>query len=205
MAYEMSGTFLEACDCHALCPCWLDRAPDDGECTGVFAWEVDAGQVDDVDVAGCSVASVSYHSGHRHDAHQRVVLFVDEGVTDEQAARLADVFAGKLGGPLGELGRLLGQLADVRRAAIELAQEGEGVRLSIGTRVRADVRAIRGATGRPITIEDGALADVLGSPATIGESRRYRVDLPGQGMDVDVRARSAAAGQFHYRHSDTGD
>jgi hypothetical protein len=134
-----------------------------------------------------------------------VILFVDEGATDEQAARLADVFSGRLGGPLGELGHLLGELADVRRAPIHVTREGEAVSLSIGTRVRADMHPIRGATGRPVRLEDGALADVLGSPATVGESRRYRVDLPGEGMDVDVRARSAAAGQFHYRHGDKGD
>ena len=33
--YDMSGTFLEVCDCRNICPCWTGDSPDEGECTGV--------------------------------------------------------------------------------------------------------------------------------------------------------------------------
>lgn len=196
--YELSGTFLEVCDCYALCPCWLDRPPDDGECTGVFGWDVEAGTIDGVDVAGCRVASVSYHVGPRHHAQQRVVLFVDAAASDDQLRVLTDAFVGRLGGPLGELFGLLGELVDVRRADIAIERPPGGVRLSVGSRVRAAARSILGPSGRPAEIADGALSLSLGTPATIGETTSYRVDLPGVGIDVDVRGRSATSGHFAY-------
>jgi hypothetical protein len=33
MAYQMRGQFLEAYDCHVICPCWFEREPDENECT----------------------------------------------------------------------------------------------------------------------------------------------------------------------------
>jgi len=41
--YRFRGTFYEACDCYTICPCWTGGAPDDGGCTGVFAWAIEAG------------------------------------------------------------------------------------------------------------------------------------------------------------------
>ena len=38
MGYLLNGTFVEACDCRLMCPCWTDDEPDDGHCTGLFAW-----------------------------------------------------------------------------------------------------------------------------------------------------------------------
>jgi hypothetical protein len=200
MTYDLTGTFLEVCDCFALCPCWLDKAPDDGECTGVFAWSIEHGTINGTDVGGCHVVSVSYHIGHRHDGGQSVVLFIEDEATDEQAGKLADAFVGRLGGPLGELTHLLGELLDVRRAHISIEQTETAAELAVGTRVRAAARAIIGGSGRPTSLANGALAVTLGSPATVGESEHLRVDLPGIGIDVDVRGRSATSGRFDYHH-----
>ena len=41
--YRFDGIFYEACDCFSVCPCWTGNNPDEGECTGVFAWAVEAG------------------------------------------------------------------------------------------------------------------------------------------------------------------
>jgi hypothetical protein len=88
MAYEMRGQFLEACDCHVMCPCWFEQDPDESECTGMVAWYVEQGQVNGVDISGLSAVSVSHHGGHRHGAKARVALFIDEAADEAQAQAL---------------------------------------------------------------------------------------------------------------------
>jgi hypothetical protein len=201
MPYRMTGRFFEACDCFVPCPCWFDNDPDEDECTGIVAWQVENGEVDGVDVTGLSVVSVSQHGGHRGGAHQmRVVLVIDEGAGEEQRTALDDAFSGRLGGPLGELSRLTGDVAGVEAAKIEFAADNGAVRLDVPKRVGVRSKLVRGSTKRPITIGDGQLATLLGSPGVVGKSSRYRLTIESGDIDIDVTGRSTTSGRFSYAH-----
>jgi hypothetical protein len=198
--YELRGNFLEVCDCHTICPCWTGRHPDEDECTGVFAWAVESGRIDGVDVAGRVTVSVSTHSGHREMAKQRVMLFVDDGASDAQTQALAGAFSGLYGGPLGDLAGLLGELLGVERLPIQVEFAGRRSMLTVGRRIAAEAHSVSGANGKPTTLSDAKLSSVLGSPAEVGISRRFKVGLPGHGIDIDLRGRSAMRGRFDYLH-----
>src|SRR3954452_1905705 len=101
--YRITGRFLEACDCFAICPCWIDEVPDEDECTGLFVWDIIGGEARGHDVSGLRVASASFHSGKRRGSRQKVMLFIDERASDHQSEALSNVFTGRSGGPLGEL------------------------------------------------------------------------------------------------------
>jgi FtsP/CotA-like multicopper oxidase with cupredoxin domain len=203
--YRLRGSFYEACDCFTVCPCWMGNNPDGGECTGVFAWEIDQGTIDGVDVTGLRVVSVSHHVGIREEAKQRVVIFVDDGATRQQADALAAAFSGRLGGPLQELADILGQLAGVERAPIELRRDGRVTTLIVDHRIRIEGATNEGPSGRPMALNDGRLSKVLGSPAEIGESGRFRIGLKDPGMEMDVRGRSTMSGRFSYVHTPKAD
>ena len=51
-----------------------------------------------------------------------------------------------------------------------------------------------------MALNDGKLSNVLGSPAEVGESGRFRVGLAAHGMEMDVRGRSTMSGRFSYVH-----
>ena len=203
--YEFRGLFYEACDCFTVCPCWLGNSPDEGECAGVFAWDIEAGSIDGVDVAGLRAVSVSHHAGLREDARQRVMIFVDDRASRQQADALAAAFSGRLGGPLQELGNLLGELLGVERAQIELRREGRLTTLTVGRRIRVEGTAREGPSGGLIALNDGKLSNVLGSPAAVGESGRFQIGLGAHGMEMDVRGRSTMSGRFSYVHVPTAD
>jgi hypothetical protein len=203
--YKLSGLFYEACDCYTICPCWLGNDPDGGECTGIFAWEVEQGSIDGIDVAGLLAVSVSYHAGLRDGSQQRVVILVDDRATRQQADALAAAFSGTLGGPLQELTELLGELLAVEQAPIVLRREGRLTTLSVGRRILVEGTTNEGPSGRHMTLTDGKLADVLGSPAEVGESWRFRVGLAAYGMDLDVRGRSTMSGRFAYENAPDSD
>ena len=151
--YQLTGLFYEACDCYTICPCWLGDDPDDGECTGVFAWDIEQGTIDGVDVSGLRAVSVSHHSGLREEAKQRVVIFVDDRATRQQTDAIAAAFSGRLGGPLQELADILGELLAVERAPIVLRREGRLTTLTVDRRIRVEGTTKEGPSGRPIGTE----------------------------------------------------
>ena len=128
------------------------------------------------------------------------MIFVDDEATAEQMDALVGAISGSFGGPLKELAALLGQLLGVEQAAIALQREGRVTTLTVGRRIQVEGTATEGPTGRSMTLVDGKLSVVLGSPAEIGVSRRFRVGLPAQEMDLDLRGRSTMAGHFSYQH-----
>jgi hypothetical protein len=199
--YQLLGSFYEACDCYTVCPCWLGNNPDEGACTGLFAWDIEQGMIDGVDVSGLRAASVSYHVGLRDEAKQRVVVIVDDSATRQQADALVAAFSGTLGGPLQELADLLGELLAVERAPIVLRREGRLTTLTVGRIIFAEGTTHEGPSGRPTTLSDGKLSDVLGSPVEVGESSKFRVGLGVHGMELDVRGRSTTSGRFSYNYA----
>ena len=197
--YELSGEFFELCDCFAICPCWLGRPPDDNRCTGAFGWSVTSGHVGGLDLAGRSVVSVSFHTGHRDGGGQQVYVFVDEGADDEQYQTLVDTFTGRNGGPLGELARLMGALEGQERAPIQLVSRGNFITVTVGRVISGDAGVIRGGDGEITVLEHGRLSEVLGTPAEVGLSTALRIDVGQAGPSVEVKGRAAMRGAFTYR------
>jgi hypothetical protein len=198
MPYHLEGRFIEACDCSTICPCWIDAEPDEDECTGLFVWEITAGSVEGVPMAGLNAASVSFHTGKRTGSKQRVALFIDKRASAEQAPLLEEVFSGQHGGTLAELGQMLGDLSAVVSARVDISWDEEGPTVEIGTYATLRSRTIHGATGRPITLVDSALARVLGSPAQIGSSKTFELDVASADLELSVKGRSVTHGLFNY-------
>jgi hypothetical protein len=198
VAYELRGQFLEACDCRVTCPCWFHEQPDDDECTGLVAWQVEWGRIDGVDVAGLTVVSVSHHGGHRAEGHARVALFIDERAGEEQRAALAAAFSGKLGGPLRELAEITRSVERLEPAPIRFASNGATTSLVVGDVAQTEMTPLTASTERIITVVDGALGNVLSPVAEVGRSNYFWLDI-GDARRDDAR-RSASRGRFQYRH-----
>jgi hypothetical protein len=199
--YHFQGRFYEACDCFTICPCWTGNSPDEDECTGVFAWEIEKGHIDGVDVAGCSAVSVSHHLGHRENASQQVMMFVDPKATPEQTEALVSALSGQMGGPLGELSYLLGTLIGIEKAQITFKRKDRTTKLTVGKLIQVEGTSSLGSAGRGIMLSNGQLSTVLGSPAEVGVSDRFKVGLAAHGMDLDLRDRSTMSGRFSYLHT----
>jgi hypothetical protein len=108
VTWELSGTYLEVCNCEAICPC---RRIDGnaggrstyGECAGALSWRIVDGQVDGLDMAGLAVVLAIWYSDDEPGSPWSWVLYVDERADSPRRAALEDVFAGRLGGtPLSQ-------------------------------------------------------------------------------------------------------
>ena len=197
--YQLSGAFFELCDCQTICPCWVGELPDDGRCTGAFAWKVDAGYIGDINVSGLAVVSVSFHTGHRNTGGQEVYVFIDDRAEDKQYDELLRTFTGQNGGPLAELSRLMGVLQGHQRAPIDLTASGNFLSVTVGRMVSGDAEVLRGGDGKITQLAHGALSNVLGTPAEVARSSALRIDVGMRNLSIEVRGRAAMRGQFSYR------
>jgi hypothetical protein len=107
-AWRISGTYVEACNCDAICPCRrIDGAQGGrstyGECTGALSWRITAGGVGDTDLRSLCVVLVLWYSDDEPGSPWRWVLHIDDRADPAQRAALEDVFTGRLGGtPLSQ-------------------------------------------------------------------------------------------------------
>jgi hypothetical protein len=102
-AWRVRGTYLEACNCDAICPCRrvggvaVGRSTY-GECVGALSWRVDDGDVAGVDLAGLGAVLACRFDDDEEGSPWSYVLYVDDRGDDDQRRALEDVFTGRLGG-----------------------------------------------------------------------------------------------------------
>jgi len=200
MGYSLEGQLLEVCSCNILCPCWVGEDPDGGTCDGVLSWHIDKGSVNGTNVAGRSFTILTHIPGNILAGNWRVVVYVDDGATEEQQQALIDVWTGKLGGPMADLAQLVGEVVAVERAPVQFQVEGKGVagRLTIGRAIEAQLEPFTGATGEPSALHDTIFTTIPGSPAYVGKASTYRVDAPQHGFEIDLTGHNAVSGTFRF-------
>jgi hypothetical protein len=102
-SWRISGTYLEACNCEAICPCRrIGGRPGGrstyGECLGALSWIVKEGATGAVDLADMHVVLVSRYHDDEPGSPWTFALFVDARGDVQQRQALADIFTGRLGG-----------------------------------------------------------------------------------------------------------
>jgi hypothetical protein len=129
--WHLEGTYLEACNCDAICPCRRIGGVSGGrstygECMGALSWRIGAGHADDVDLAGLDVVITCRYHDDEPGSPWRYILYLDEGADDAQYDALTAIFSGASGGSAMvnfPWAFKDSTLLDVCRAAISLSHE----------------------------------------------------------------------------------
>lgn len=198
MAYQLEGSLLEVCTCNILCPCWVGEDPDGGKCDGLLAWHVDSGTINGTDVSGRTLALLAHIPGNVLEGNWRVVVYVDDGASDEQQQAMLDVWTGKLGGPVADLAQLVGEVMAVERAPILFHVEGVRGTIKIGDTVEAQMAPFQGATGESTALHDSIFTTIPGSPAFVGKAALYKAHDEEHGFDIDLQDHNAVQGSFRF-------
>jgi hypothetical protein len=198
VGYELEGSLLEVCTCNILCPCWVGEDPDGGTCDGLFAWHIDKGSVNGTDVSGRTFGFVAHIPGNVLDGNWRIVVFLDDGATEEQQQALLDVWTGKLGGPVADLAQLVGEVIGMERVPVTFKVEGVKGTMKYGELASAQLEPFKGATGESTALHDTVFTTIPGSPAFVGKAEHYKVDLAQYGFQIDLEDHNAIQGSFRF-------
>ncbi len=198
MAYTLEGSILEVCDCNVLCPCWIGEDPDNGTCDSVIAYHIERGSIDGVDVSGLTMAMLAHIPGNVLDGNFRAVVYLDDKAGQDQIDALLAAFGGKLGGPLEDMAKLVGETVAVVPATITFrVEEGRGS-LKIGDEAEVIMEPYRGPTGEITTLNESIFSTIPGSPAYVAKASRYRVKNAALGLDIDLEGHNAIQGSFRF-------
>src|SRR5262249_40601651 len=107
MPWSARGSYLESCNCDAICPCRrIDGAggarSTHGICLGAVSWLVEEGHADGVPLDGLGVVLAVRYSDDEPGSPWSVFLYVDERGDDAQRAALEEIFLGARGGDIQE-------------------------------------------------------------------------------------------------------
>jgi len=199
MAYQLEGRLLEVCNCNVLCPCWIGENPDNGTCDTVVAWGIDKGSINGTDVSGLTLAMAAYIPGNILQGNWRAAVFVDDKATPQQQDALLSVWTGKLGGPVADLAKLVGEVVSVERAPISFTvSEGAGT-LKIGNVVDTAMSPYKGPSGAITTLNESVFSTIPGSPAYVSKASRYKRNSSKYGLaDINLENSNAIQGTFRF-------
>ena len=182
MAWNLKGSYAETCSCELMCPCNLtfDHGATYDFCRATLAFHIREGEVDGTDVRDRRVVAIIDTPKVMTDGNWRLGMFVDDQATDEEFEKLAKVFGGQLGGPMGAIAPLVGEVVGVERAAIEVRDDGLLHSVRVGDAIEFEVEDIvpfGKEDGQPVRFD--GMFHPAGSNLTMAEARRSRIDAFG--------------------------
>jgi len=196
MAYHLEGRLLEVCNCRVLCPCWIGEDPDFGTCDTIVAWHFDKGMVNGVDVAGATIALIAHIPGNILQGNWRAAVYLSDTTSPAQEQAILDGYTGKLGGPVAELVKLVGEIVSVERAPITFDVNGGLGTLKVGSAGYAELVPYTSASGATTTLADTVFSTVPGAPVFVGKAPSYRSKNAKLGIDVDLKGHNALQSTF---------
>ena len=152
LPWHLSGSYLEACNCEAICPCRRIGGRQGGRstygvCLGSLSWQIAEGDAGGVDLAGMRAVLANRYDDDEEGSPWSFFLYLDHRADERQREALEGIFLGRLGGTpevqfpwVWKPSALLG----VRQVAIEIDHTpGRGwfrAGASVSVRVREPVQ-----------------------------------------------------------------
>jgi hypothetical protein len=162
----------------------------------MVSYHYDRGRINDLDVSGLTLALIGHIPGNPLHGNWKMSVFVDEKATPEQKEAILAAHTGKLGGPLADLAKLVGEVVGVYDAPIEFdLEQGKGT-LRVSPVAYAEMQPYTDSQGRPTKLVDTILSTIPGSPAYIGKASTLQVDVPQHSFQWEFSGRNAVLGEF---------
>ena len=99
MSWRIAGSYLESCNCEAICPCRridgvMGGRSTYGVCLGALSWKVLEGHADGIDLAGLGVVLATSYSDDEEGSPWSFVVYLDERADPDQREALEAIFTG---------------------------------------------------------------------------------------------------------------
>jgi hypothetical protein len=182
MAWNLKGSYVETCSCDLMCPCnfSFDHGATYDFCRVTLVFSISEGDVEGTDIGGLNVALIADTPKVMTEGNWRLGVFIDQRASDEQFEKLVAVFSGQLGGPMGALTPLVGEILGVERAAIDVDDDGLRHSVKVGDSIDFEIEDIVPFgvdTGEPVRLT--GMFHPVGSTLTAAEAKRSRINAFG--------------------------
>lgn len=196
--WKLSGTYFEACNCNAACPCVFLSDPTEDDCTVLVAWHIDEGNYNGVALDGLNVALAVLSPGNMAEVQWQAALYFDDRVTEDQKDALMQIFTGQAGGHPGRLVSHIGEVLGVSSLPMTYRAEGKQRSLQIAGVANAEIEAMSvGQGGADITIENHPLCIAPGYPVVASKSTS--VTYQDYGFDWEFSGKNGFYSPFTYQ------
>jgi hypothetical protein len=198
MTWSVEGTYIEACNCEAACPCIFLSPPTEDDCRVLVGWHIDKGRHGDAVLDGLNAALIAFAPGNMKDGQWKVALYLDSRGDDKQRAALQGIFSGADGGHLANLGPLIGEVLGARPAKISFSESGnQQFRFEVDGAASTEMAPIEGQGGGTAEIKGHPLAISPGYPVTASRASHLRID--DFGIKCEVGGRNGFFAPFAYQ------
>ncbi len=126
----------------------------------------------------------------------RAAMYLDDEVSPAQEEAILSVWTGKLGGPVGELVKLVGEVVSVQKVPITFTVQGGKGTIQLGEDGYAELEPFVSASGKTTTLADTVFSTVPGAPVFVGKSPSYRAKVPALGINVNLKGHNALQSTF---------
>lgn len=157
MAWQISGQYMETCNCTLLCPCItsnLAATPTEGDCKAALGMRVDKGTKDGVPLDGLQFMMLLQSQGPMGAGNMTVGLVIDSDASPEQVEAITAIASGAAGGPMAMLAPLVGSFAGVERAKVTVTQDGNTWHARAGDFINESCEALLNMDGQTMAIDN---------------------------------------------------
>ncbi len=196
--WKLNGTYFEACNCDAACPCVFLSDPTEDDCTVLIAWHIDEGIFDGVALDDLNVALAVLSPGNMVEVPWQAAVYFDDRANDSQKDALMQIFTGQAGGHPGKLVSHVGEVLGVSSLPMTYQAEGKRRSLQIAGVAEVEIEAMnQGQGGADITIENHPLCISPGYPAVV--SKNKNVTYQDHGLNWEFTGKNGFYSPFTYQ------
>ena len=203
--WRITGTYLESCNCEAICPCRRIGGRTGGRstygvCQGALSWAIESGHAGDVDLSGLAAVLAVRYDDDEPGSPWDYFLYVDERGDEPQRAAIEAIISGRLGGTAlphfpwaFKASRPLG----VRAVPIEVAHVGRRSWFRAGQYVTVRV-------GEPVADQETVTCIIPGHERSGAEYLGEQLRVSDGPLNFEFDGRCGYQSTFEYSGDATG-
>jgi len=187
-SWQISGEYMESCNCDYLCPCIYTnpQAPATHEhCTALMVYRIDRGEYGTTRLDGLHFALVIRSGKVMADGNWVFAVVVDAAADEAQRAALGTIASGEAGGPTGVIrSALVGDFRGVTVAPVSFEIDGLRRRTDVQGVLAFEIEGVasRNKSGEPFYIDN--TAHPAGRRLALARATETRVH--GFGLDLTM-------------------
>jgi len=183
MPWNISGRYMETCNCDFLCPCPTSglTKTTHGYCIFAMGFEVERGDFDGLALDGRKFVVVAHTPGAVGEGNWRVGLIVDDQADSRQQEALTAIVSGQAGGPMANIAPMIGEFLGVEKQPITIAGSNGNWSVKAGNAVDQALTGVSGLGGEQMYLDN------VGHPASnrLALATATRSHLHAFGIDWD--------------------